>query len=222
MRKVPWFIYLWPGLPQLLLYGNVVGCVVAILMAVILDLLLLGTFGWSELIAQNMRTALWTICGLAWLAAGIWSMRHCQQLCSTMGGQQKNDVFRDSLNQYLKGDYFQAELLLNTLIRTNVRDLDAHLMLATLMRHTGRFEEATQQLDILVRFDGAEKWMQEIEQERDLLAEAEVRKANTVEKINGPSQANPQEAASMADNETENNGTANPEHETADHVVHAA
>jgi hypothetical protein len=57
-------------------------------------------------------------------------------------------------------------------VQRNGRDLDARLMLATLMRHTGRSTEATQQLDAITRFDGAEKWAWEIHHERQSLNEA--------------------------------------------------
>jgi cytochrome c-type biogenesis protein CcmH/NrfG len=77
----------------------------------------------------------------------------------------------------LKGDYYQAEHVLEELLRRNLRDVDARLMLATLLRHTGRLDEAAGQLDTLVRLEGASKWQWEIEQERDLLAEAKTEKA---------------------------------------------
>ena len=80
------------------------------------------------------------------------------------------DAFGEALDHYLKGDYYQAEQMLEGLLRRNVRDLDARLMLATLLRHTGRLDEATRQLDTLARFEGAGKWELEIEQERELLA----------------------------------------------------
>jgi len=56
-----------------------------------------------------------------------------------------------------------------------------------LLRHTGRTEEAINQLDTLVRFDGAAKWEVEIEHERELLAEAKAAKARVVES-SGPSE----------------------------------
>jgi hypothetical protein len=50
-------------------------------------------------------------------------------------------------------------------------------MLATLMRRTGRLDEAAGQLDTLSRFEGAEKWGLEIRQERERLTEAKEQKA---------------------------------------------
>ena len=77
----------------------------------------------------------------------------------------------------MKGDYYQAEHVLEGLLRRNLRDVDARLMLATLLRHTGRLDEAAGQLDTLARFEGAGKWELEMRRERELLAEAKTHKA---------------------------------------------
>jgi len=58
----------------------------------------------------------------------------------------------------LKGDGYQAEQILEDLLRRNVRDLDARLLLATLLRRAGRVDDATRQLDTLACFEGADKW----------------------------------------------------------------
>ncbi len=86
----------------------------------------------------------------------------------------------------MKGDYYQAEHVLEGLLRRNVRDLDARLMLATLLRHTGRLDEATRQLDTLARFEGAGKWELEMRQERELLAEATTRNSAAAKRQTSP------------------------------------
>jgi thioredoxin-like negative regulator of GroEL len=81
-------------------------------------------------------------------------------------------TFEEAQEHYLKGNWFEAERVLGILLRRNTRDLEARLMLATLYRHTRRFDEAARQLDSLGRCEGAEKWEWEICRERELLAEA--------------------------------------------------
>jgi tetratricopeptide (TPR) repeat protein len=167
-------------LPQLWLYGSWAGLFLAVASAAILNLLLLGSFGWSELIAANLRTAVWVSGGGVWLIAVGLSVVWCRRWRARANGRSGNDVFAEAVNHYLRGDYFQAELALQRLLRANLRDLDARLMLATLMRRTGRTDEATQQLDTLVRFDGAARWEVEVEQERELLAEAKAAAARAM------------------------------------------
>ena len=172
MRRMRWTTCLWPGLPQLWTYGSWAGMVLAIGTAVVLDLLLLVSFGWSELVGQGLRNTLWTTFGVFWVVGAFWSIRQCGRQAAAANPDPQRDVFAEALDHYLKGDYYQAEHLLEGLLRQNLRDLDARLMLATLLRHTQRFDEAKRQLDTLARFEGAGKWQWEIQRERDLLAKA--------------------------------------------------
>jgi hypothetical protein len=177
MRRMRWIAYLWPGLPQLWTYGSWAGLVVAIGTALGLDLLLLVSFGWSELISPSLRNTLWAAFGGFWVGAAIWSAKQCRHRVAAASPDPKKDEFAEALDYYLKGDYYQTEHLLEGLLRRNLRDLDARLMLATLLRHTGRYDEARQQLDTLARFEGADKWQWEMQQERELLAAAKTERA---------------------------------------------
>lgn len=181
MRKMPWVMYLWPGLPQLWIWGKWTGLVTAVTAAAILDLLLLGSIGWSELIPENLRTVVWATGLTAWFLAAVWFGRRFRRELAGLCVDPETDAFGRALNYYLKGDYFQTERLLEAILRVNVRDVDARLMLATLMRRTGRLEDAAKQLDALVRFDGAAKWQLEIERERRQLAEAKLHRVQAVE-----------------------------------------
>ena len=173
MRRTPWTTYLWPGLPQLWSYGSWSGLALALGAAGMFDVLLLASFGWSELIDPNWRISLWAAFGVVWAAAVGWSIRQCGRQAAVWGPMPENDPFAAALDHYLKGDYYQTEQILERLLRRNVRDLEARLMLATLLRRTGRRDEAARQLDLLGRLEGAGKWELEIEDERERLAEAE-------------------------------------------------
>jgi hypothetical protein len=178
MRRMPWCFNLWPGLPQMWLHGSWSGLGVALGAAVLLDALLAVSFGWTELIGSGVRSILWPISAAAWIAAVVWSRRECRRQAVVASPEREEDSFADALDHYLKGDNYQTEQILEGLLRRNVRDLDARLMLATLLRRAKRLDEATQHLDMLARFEGAEKWEQEIQAERDLLAEARTEKAS--------------------------------------------
>ena len=86
--------------------------------------------------------------------------------------EESKDLFRQSLDHYLQGNWFEAQRALGCLLRKNRRDVEARLMLATLLRHTGRPEEAARQLEVLVRLDEARKWELEIRHEWNMLAAA--------------------------------------------------
>lgn len=178
MRRMPWTTYLWPGLPQTWFHGSWPGLALALGAAGVFNVLLVVCFGWSELVGPNLRNSLWAAFAAAWIAAVVWSAGQC--LCRAAIGDLKpgQDDFDAALDHYLRGNHYEAEQILESLLRRNVRDLDARLMLATLLRRVGRLDEASRQLDSLVRFEGADKWELEIEEERALLAEAKTRKAS--------------------------------------------
>ena len=87
-------------------------------------------------------------------------------------GKAGGRLFEEALEDYLKGNWFEAERKLNLLMRRDEHDLEARLLMATLLRHTKRFDDATHQLNLLVRLDGAQRWALEIHREGELLMEA--------------------------------------------------
>jgi hypothetical protein len=177
---------LWPGLNRLWPCGSWAGLALAIAAAAALNALLLVSFGWSELISACSRNTLWAVFGAVWVIAAVWSARQRAGPAAAGSVGPGQDGFVEALDHYLKGDYYQAEQVLERLLRRDIRDVDARLMLATLLRHTGRLDEAGRQLDTLARFEGAGKWELELRQERKLLAEAIPNGEDHVRTIHGP------------------------------------
>ncbi len=170
MGRMRWIAYLWPGLPQLGVRGEGSALALAVGTACLLNLALLSTFVWTELLAEDLRTGLWVAVGGSWgLAAGL------SALAARRNGSQQDrlveDEFTEALGYYLKGDWLGAGRTLTGLLRRNADDVEARLMLATLLRHTGQLPEANEQLDRLSLISGAEDWKLEIRRERELLAQ---------------------------------------------------
>lgn len=170
MQKNSWIIYAWPGLPQIVVCGNWSALMIAVLAAALLNTLILGSFGWSELLDSGLRNTLWVSLVIVWCIAAMISAVKLRRHASNKSFGE-SDLFSQAIDLYLKGDYYQAERLLHKLLKKDARDHDARMMLATLLRHTGRLEDASKQLDQLNYFEGAEKWELEIKSERLRLAE---------------------------------------------------
>jgi hypothetical protein len=183
MRRTPWPVYLWPGLPQISQQGSWAALMVAAAAALVLNTTLLGSFVWPELIAPNLRIICWVALAVTWIAsAGVsvwWDHRRGRE------PDPDADPFRAALDHYLKGNWFEAERELNRLLRRSGRDLEARLMLATLLRHTRRYDEATRQLNILVRSEGAKRWELEIRREGELITEARRRSITDANRAQG-------------------------------------
>jgi len=80
-----------------------------------------------------------------------------------------DQLFVQAQSEYLKGHWLEAETLLKQLLEQSDRDVDAHLLLASVYRRSNRRADAICQLDLLSRLERAGKWGLEIEQERQLL-----------------------------------------------------
>ena len=172
MERMPWATYLWPGLPQIRSEGCWSALALAVGFAALVNLALVATLVWSELFTAGVRNSVWVATAAIWAGSAAISYLWDRRRQPPSEAAPTEDAFNEAVDQYLKGNWFESEHLLRTLLRRNPRDLDVVLMLATLLRRTGRREEAAIELDRLERLEGAEKWELEISRERELLGGA--------------------------------------------------
>ena len=167
MPQPRWLTCLWPGLAELWLVGSWSGLVQALGFAALLNGALAITLVWTELIGPELRFAWWTAIASYWLM-GVWSAWRY----TLARPQPDGDLFSSAVSEYLQGNWFAAESLLQQLLKADTRDIEAQLMLASLFRRTSRLPEARAALDRLSRSRGAEKWELEIKRERGLLEQS--------------------------------------------------
>lgn len=173
MRKAPKIAYCWPGLPALWYDGAWRGLALAVGYALAIDLLLLVSLVWVEWWSAWAIRLGWGAAAAVWLAATLLSRGRQLPELEPSGQASPEDLFPQALNEYLLGNAFEAEAILVGILRKQPRDVEARLLLATLLRHGKRFAEAREQLDDLEKLDGAVRWRIEIEAERRFLAEAQ-------------------------------------------------
>jgi hypothetical protein len=177
MLQGRWLTCLWPGLAELWLAGCWSSLFQAIGFAILLNGALATTLVWTELVSAEVRFAGWTAIATLWLM-GIWTAWR-----TTLARREPDgDLFSRALSEYLQGNWFAAEALLERLVTADVRDIEARLLLATLLRRTGRESEAGTALDQLARRQGAEKWELEIRREKALIDRTPPIEAATPEK----------------------------------------
>lgn len=168
MHCSPYIICLWPGLPRLWIRGDWAALVGAVMFGAGLNLVLVSSFVWPELLPPSFNLIGWVVIGTIWLASVIQAYRSLPHLREPPRVDDRG-LFIQAQAEYLKGHWFEAETLLRQLLRHCSRDADVLLMLATLYRRTKRYDEAEKQLDRLELLDEAEKWRAEISQERATL-----------------------------------------------------
>jgi hypothetical protein len=170
--SVRWILCLWPGLPQLWLAGAWSGLALAVGFASLLDLLLLTSLLWTEWVEPAFRVAGWTAVAVLWSVSIVTGRRWSQELMTQRARPREEDLFPRALGEYLKGNWYEAEAACKNLLRRVSGDVQARLLLATLLRRTRRWSEAREQLDVLGRLEAAVRWEFEIAGERERLAEA--------------------------------------------------
>ncbi len=176
MGKMPWGTYLWPGLSLIWRHGSWLGLAIAVGFTALVNLALASSILWSELFTAGLRSLIWAVVGGIWAVSAIFASRWDSRGAPPRDLSPRVDSFALALDHYLKGNWFEAEYLLSGLLAANPRDVDASLMLATLWRHTGRFEEALEGLARLERCEDGKKWRWEISRERDLVRQAQMRR----------------------------------------------
>ena len=136
MRRLRWLTLGWPGLPQLWFAGSLPGLAIAVGFAVLLNLGVLSSRLWTELFSPQIQTLIWLAVGVFWAAAVATSARRIAGL--SMSGPSGDDegLFNLARSEYLKGNWFEAEVTLDRLLTRNVLDVESRLMLAMLLRHT--------------------------------------------------------------------------------------
>jgi cytochrome c-type biogenesis protein CcmH/NrfG len=147
------------------------GLVLAVAFAVLLSLLLLASFVWVELVRPFELRLGWLALGSVWGGSAAVSLGRAGRT-SPEQARAGEVLFREALSEYLQGNWFEAEAALSRVLGRDKRDVEARLLLATLLRRRRRFDEAANQLDRLERLLDAARWSEEIAAERRWIAEA--------------------------------------------------
>ncbi len=178
MRLARYAMYLWPGLPDLWWRGSPVGFALALGFATALNLVVAATWVWDSLLGPGRTGILWAGLIAVWIGLLLVSLRRAIRADFAA---RLPDTFATALAEYLRGNWLEAETHVRQLLAKHPADVEAALLLATVQRHTLRIDEARATLDELVRWDGAEAWQMEIDQEYRQLTEKELTMATAVE-----------------------------------------
>ena len=165
---------LWPGTTGLFRYGRWSFLAIAVAFALLVDLFLVLNFYWSAMITTTQRNTLLLLLAIAWIALTMLAKILEHRIVASKTVDPGDKIFAEASQHYMRGNWFEAESLLTTLLKKNPRDIESALMHATLCRRTGRWVEAKAILDHLSFYEESGRWFREIEMERRMVAEAEI------------------------------------------------
>ncbi|MCA9101471.1 MAG: hypothetical protein R3C10_18440 [Pirellulales bacterium] len=166
-----WALYLWPGMVALWTRGAWAGLVVAIAFAALLNVAMLGTWVWSEWLNGWQWWAAWSM--VAATSAGALAYgdgpRFAGRAAPGLALDGADDLLAAAQREYLRTHWVEAEMLLRRQLVRHPADAAARLLLATLFRHTGRYDEARRELRQIESLNDGHVWSWEVERERLLL-----------------------------------------------------
>lgn len=158
----------WPGLAALWYRGQAWSLLVSVLFAWTVCLLLLATFVWPEWWHLWVVRLLWLGVLTVGLISCVLSHLRLPQLLGRSDAKSDRQ-FEQAQQEYLRGNWFEAEAMLLDLLQRFPRDIQAGLLLVGVLRHTQRWQPALRRLDQLQLIDGAQGWHFEIQRERQLI-----------------------------------------------------
>jgi len=185
MRHFRWTACLWPGYVHLWTLGSWWALGLACSVALLVNVLLVSTFLWTEWLPRQALLGGWLLAAAAWVVS-TWLGRRL--VAGRSGAETEDsqeiaegeDLFRQAQAQYLQGNWFEAESLLLELIERNRADVEGRLLLTTLFRHTGRSSEAMEQIERLSRMEAAESWSEELGRLREAIDGMEVEEQDSI------------------------------------------
>ncbi len=164
-----WLFSLWPGLPNAWLRGRIEGLLIAVGFAIVVETALITSFVWPLWFGPFTRTVVWFCVAVYWLVGTVPALVRRKHSFGNVSGRL--GLFRQAQAEYLSGNWFAAERLLQQLLGTDETDADVRLMLATLYRRIRRWDAARRQLTLVTTYDRQGKWQLEVSRERILLGQ---------------------------------------------------
>lgn len=157
---------LWPGMSELWWRGRLSALPTAVAFAAVVNALLIAKFiypGWLS--GALVMLACW-IAVAAWGVLTVRAFRELPLLLSPRQVSDQPDRFAEAQTAYLTGNYALAEEALTAGLSIEPRDPPALLLLAAVLRHTGRLHAADALLTEIPKLESAAAWNLEWESER--------------------------------------------------------
>jgi uncharacterized protein HemY len=175
-------ICLVPGLPGLWHRGDGQQLGICIIFASIFNFALVATFLWFDWLANWLVGLLWIVLAVAMGVSIVYNFSRWEWwFGSVVDAREASAKLALAQEQYLRGDYFEAESLVHRILAFDEPDIEAGLLLASVHRRTQRCKSALRILERLEKIEGSERWHFELVRERATIENAMSRSAEAAE-----------------------------------------
>ncbi len=162
MAPARYLTLVWPGLPWLWLRGSFAGLVLAAAFAVTLGMAVITSFIWSDLVEPSFTLVVWTATAIVWLVSTVSALAAFPPPLALPLPAEVDPLFVRARAAYLARDWIVAETRLRDLLALAPTDGEAQLLLGTLLRRTGRRDEARRAFEKLSWSDSGARWSRAI------------------------------------------------------------
>ena len=153
----------WPGLPQVWSGQEVLGLILALSFAAVLNLAIVARFIWTESFAAGWTEVFAALAAGHWLASAGYTLWWVW-LCHPDRHRAEIDrLFREATESYLQGHWNEARRRLERILVMDETDADALMQLATLYVRAAQPALARKTFRQCLELDGGAKWRWEIE-----------------------------------------------------------
>lgn len=175
---MPWgwrLLCLWPGLARLWLRGDFYALGLAVFYSILLNLALVSSLIWPAYLGSQFLLVAWPFLAAVWLVSAWISWRGMPQWLqighqiAAPGELRIDTLFNQAQREYLRCNWAEARELLERRLRVRPRDVESRLLLASIFRRVGRFQQAHDELKVLEGIDEARQWSLELARERERL-----------------------------------------------------
>lgn len=169
MRVVFSSLSLWPGFVGVVRRGLWDQLALALLFGVLAQATLFANFFWSDFLGGYLRASTGVVFIIAWIFLGAVASGRLKRYEKSLLYDAEGELFLEAQTHYLRGEWFETECALKSVLKKNPNDAEALLLLATLYRHVKRFSEARRVLAALERLEAADYWAYEIGLEKQAI-----------------------------------------------------
>lgn len=174
MRVVFSSLSLWPGFAGVVRRGLWDQLALALLFGALAQATLFVNFFWSDYLNGYLRASTGLVFIIAWIFLGAVAGGRLKRYEKALLYDADGELFLEAQTHYLRGEWFETECALKSVLKKNPQDAEALLLLATLCRHIKRFSEARQTLAALEKLESADYWRYEIALEKEAI-QADIR-----------------------------------------------
>ena len=122
MNAPRYLTLLWPGMPWLWLRGSLAGLVLALAFGLAIDVAVLTTWVWTELVDVRISLALWASTAAVWLIATGSALSAFPPPLRTGRDEATDALFVKARDAYLARDWLAAETRLRALLELSPTD----------------------------------------------------------------------------------------------------